>query len=112
MDLLQRSDGDMGIDLRRLQVHVSKYLLDKADVGSVLVHQRGHRVAEEMAGPGLSQLRRVDPRLDVRGHVVEAERLALCCEEHGHIVRLGGKLGAGFADVFSSHAMARSPMGT
>ncbi len=63
MDLLQRPDGDVGIDLRRLQLHMAEHLLDEADVGSVLVHQRGHRVAEQMAGPGLAQLGRVDPRL-------------------------------------------------
>ena len=49
MDLLQRADGNLRVNLRTLQVLVAKHLLDKADVGPVLVHQRGHRVAEQMA---------------------------------------------------------------
>ena len=63
MNLLQRSDGDLGIDLRGLQVLMSEHLLDEADVGSALVHQRRHRVAEQMAGAGLAQLGGVDPFL-------------------------------------------------
>ena len=34
MDLLQGSDGNLGIDLRGLEVLVSEHLLDEPDVGS------------------------------------------------------------------------------
>ena len=57
-----------------------------------LVHQRGHCVAEQMAGAGLSQLRRVDPFLDREAQMIAAERLALGREENGHVVRLDGEL--------------------
>ena len=43
----------MGIDLSRLDVLVPEHLLDIADVGAALVHQRGHCVAEQMAEPVL-----------------------------------------------------------
>jgi len=49
VDLLQGADCDLRVNLRRLDVLVAKHLLDVTDVGSILVHQRGHRVAEEMA---------------------------------------------------------------
>ena len=49
VDLLQRTDSDLRIDLRRFDVLVAEHLLDEADVRAVLVHQRCHRVAEEMA---------------------------------------------------------------
>lgn len=99
MDLLQRSDGDLGIDLGRLDVFVAEHLLDVPDVRPALVHQRGHRVAEEMAGAGLAQLRRVHPFLHRIAQMIAAERLTLRREEDGHIVRLDGKLGTGLPNV-------------
>lgn len=56
MDSLQGRDCNLGIDLRRLDIGVTKDLLDDPDVGSVLVHQRRHRVTKKMACSGLAQL--------------------------------------------------------
>ncbi len=56
MDLLQGTDGDLGINLRGLDVLATEDRLDVADVRAVLVHQSGHRVAKEMARAGLAQL--------------------------------------------------------
>jgi len=100
MNLLQGPDGDVGIDLGRLQLHMAEDFLDEADVGSVLVHQGRHRVAEETASAGLSQHRRVDPGLHIRGQMVAAERLPAGREEDGHIVRFQDELRTGFVDVF------------
>lgn len=60
VDLLQCADGDVGIDLRGLQLHMAEDFLNEPDVGPVLVHQRSHRVPEQVTGPGLAQLRRAD----------------------------------------------------
>ncbi len=99
MDLLQRSDRNLGIDLRRLDIFVAEHLLDITDVRPALVHQRCHRVSEEMTGAGLAQLRRVDPLLYREAQMIAAERLTLRCEEHGHVVRLDGKLRSALPDV-------------
>ena len=46
VDLLQGPERHLGINLRGLDVLVSEDLLDKTDVGPVLVHMRGHAVAQ------------------------------------------------------------------
>ena len=45
--------ADPGVDLGRLELGVAEHLLDEADVGAALEHQRRHGVAEEMAAAGL-----------------------------------------------------------
>ncbi len=75
--------------------------LDVPDVGPVLVHQRCHRVAQQMAGSGLACVRGGDAAFDDGGQMVAAERLTLRCEEHGHIVRLDGELGTRLLDVLA-----------
>jgi hypothetical protein len=35
VDVLQLADGDLGVDLRRVQVGVAEHLLDEADVPDV-----------------------------------------------------------------------------
>lgn len=42
VDLLQLSNRDLGVDLRRLQVRVAKHFLDEANVCAAFKHQRGH----------------------------------------------------------------------
>ena len=73
--------------------------LDEADVGSVVVHERRHCVAEEMTRAGLAGLRSLDPGLHIRGHTVAAERLPAGREEEGRIVRLGYELRTRFVEV-------------
>ncbi len=46
MDSLQSPDRDLRVDLRGPDIGMAEYLLDVPDIGSVLVHQRGHRVSE------------------------------------------------------------------
>ena len=62
--------------------------------------------------PVFPSLRRVDPLFYSEAQMVAAERLALGREEHGHVVRLDGKLRTGLADVLLKPCDARSPMGT
>jgi hypothetical protein len=51
------------------------------------MHQRGHRVAEQVAGSSLAQLGVLDAAPDYKGQMIAAERLALRREEHGEVVR-------------------------
>ena len=91
---------------------MAEHLLDEADVRAALVHQRGHRVAEEMAGAGLAQLRRVDPLLD---RELRWSRLnGSPCAVRNTVMSSGSTASCGRASrmYFSSHAIARSPMGT
>ena len=49
--------------------------------------------------PVLPSLRRLDALLDREAQMIAAERLALGREEHGHVVRLDGKLRTALPDV-------------
>ena len=60
VDFLELADGDLGVNLRRVDVGVTKQLLDKTDVGSALEHERRAGVAEEMARAALADLGAVD----------------------------------------------------
>jgi len=53
-------DSDVRVDLGRLQVFVAKHGLDVAHVGPAFQHQRGHGVAEKMAGATLAKRRPLD----------------------------------------------------
>jgi len=53
VDFLELLDGDLGIDLGRVQALMAEHLLDVADVGAVFQHFGGHGVAEEMTGARL-----------------------------------------------------------
>ena len=101
VDLLQGPERHLRINLRGLDVFVSEDLLDKTDVGSVLVHVRRHAVAQQVAGSALAGLRRADAFLDHVGQMVAAERLAVRREERREVVRLDGKLGPGLGDVLA-----------
>ena len=52
VNLLELANRYLGVDLRGGEVGVAQHLLDESYVGSVLQHQCGHGVAEEMARPG------------------------------------------------------------
>jgi len=56
MDLLKLLDRQVSVDLRRLELGVSKQGLDHPSVGSVLENVRCAGVAEEMAGPRLAMI--------------------------------------------------------
>ena len=60
VDLFQLLDRHLGVDLRRRQLRVAQHLLDEADVGSVLQHDRRHRVPEEVARTALADLSGID----------------------------------------------------
>ena len=45
----ERVNGDVGVDLSRVEARVTKHLLDKADIGAAFEHERGHGVAKDMA---------------------------------------------------------------
>jgi transcriptional regulator with XRE-family HTH domain len=46
--------GDAGIDLRGREIGVAEHLLHVAEVGATLVHQRGRRVAPQVAAAALA----------------------------------------------------------
>ncbi len=56
MSLEQLLEADTRVNLGGVQFGMAEDLLDGADVRSGVVHQCGHRVAEDVAGAGLSML--------------------------------------------------------
>lgn len=50
---LEQTDRDSRVELRGRQACVARDLLEHADVGAVLPHRRGHRVAQQVTGPVL-----------------------------------------------------------
>ena len=64
VDLAEVVDGDVGVDLRRVQILMTQQRLNAPQVRSVLQHQRRCRVTEDVARTPL-----VDPcGFDVRPH--------------------------------------------
>ena len=90
---------------------MAEHLLDEADVGSAFEHQRRHRVAEQVAGPALADLRCLHVVRDVWLRRFELERFARVGQEDGVVVRLGDQLRTGFVEVLVIQASARSPIG-
>jgi hypothetical protein len=62
--------------LRTGEIGVPEHLLDVADIRPVLQHQRGHGVAEDVAGSGLAQIGGLDIAPDQLGEWIGLERLA------------------------------------
>jgi len=60
MDLLELADTDLRVNLGGIELGMAQKLLDVADIGPVLQHQRGAGMAEEMTGTGFAQFRRID----------------------------------------------------
>lgn len=54
----------MGVNLGGANAHMPQHLLDKADIRPVIQHQRGHRMAEQVATAGFANVR----LFDVFGH--------------------------------------------
>ena len=52
---LQATDGDLRVDLRRRELHVTEQLLDGSDVGAVLEHVGGARVSEHGGAESIGQ---------------------------------------------------------
>ena len=51
MDLLQLPDGDLSIDLGGIDGGMAQQLLDVSDVCTILQHQSGTGMPEQVAGP-------------------------------------------------------------
>ena len=99
VDLLQGADGDLRIDLRRADIFVAEDRLDVPDVGPVFVHQRRHRVAQQVTRSGLPGARRDDAFPHRPRQMVAAERLILVGQEHAEVVRLDGEFWPRLFDV-------------
>jgi len=54
VDLLKSAQRNLRVNLRGLDVLVAEDLLDKTDVGPVLMHVGRHAVAKQMAGPAFT----------------------------------------------------------
>ncbi len=56
VDLFQRADRHLRVDLRGFQVLVAEDRLDEADIRAAFVHECRHRVAAEMARAGFAEI--------------------------------------------------------
>jgi hypothetical protein len=99
VDLLQRADRHVRVNLRGLDVLVSEHLLDIADVRAAFEHVRRHRVPHQMTRAYLADIRGHEVKAHCPRQMVAAERFALGRQKHGHVVRLDGKLGPRFVNV-------------
>ncbi len=84
MNLFQFADADLCVDLRGLQLGMTEHGLDEADVGSVLQHQRGHRVTEQMARATFADVGRIDVFTDHLSQPVCCEPFAKMSQEQRH----------------------------
>src|SRR5690606_12390141 len=76
VDSLQVLDTHAGVDLSGAQLGVAEDLLDQADVGAVLEHQRGHRMTKDMAGASFVDAGLLDVAAHDPGQAGEGHRLA------------------------------------
>ena len=74
-------DADVRVDLGRLQVRVSQHLLDEADVGAAFEHVRRAGVAQQVRGAGLVHAGEAQVALDLVGHLLRLDRLAVVAQE-------------------------------
>ena len=77
--LLQSADSNVRVNLRGLDVLVPEDLLDVTDVGPVLVHVRGHAVAQQVTSSHLAGFCGHDVNAHRPRQVIAAERLTVCC---------------------------------
>lgn len=96
MHLLEYTDCDLRVDLRRRQFRVSEHRLDEADVAAVLQHQRRHRVAEQVAGAVLAKVRLINVAAHSIRQPGQIERLAGARQEQRLIVRIDDQVTRGF----------------
>jgi len=57
VNFLQFADGDLGVNLGRVELDVAEHDLKEADVRTVLQHRRGTGVPEQVARSSLAKVR-------------------------------------------------------
>lgn len=100
VNLLERPDTDLGVNLRGVQADMSEHGLDKTDVCAVLQHQRGHGVTEQMATAALADAGFVDVLAHQLAQAIGAEHFALLGQEQRAVVLGQRKLGPDVVAVF------------
>ena len=67
MHLQEFAETGSRVDLRGVHLLMTENRLQVAKVGSILEHQRGHRMAEDVTRPALFDTRRLDVAARVLG---------------------------------------------
>lgn len=99
MDVLQQLDANLGVHLRRLQLRVSKQLLDDAHVGPVFEHVRGAGVAQQVAVARPAWVGFFDVLLDEVAEAVGAKPASVAGDEQGLFLGMDREQGAHAAEV-------------
>lgn len=77
VNFLERSDADLGVNLRGVQADMPEHGLDETNIGAVLQHQRGHGVAEQMATAALADVGFVNVLAHQLAQAIGAEHFTL-----------------------------------
>lgn len=72
----QVTNGDVGVDLGRVDALLAEHRLDVAQIGTGAEHVRGEAVAERVRGDVLVDVRSLDDRRDGLRHAGFAEPFA------------------------------------
>ena len=89
------------VAFKSIRPSMAHHGLDEPDVGAAFKHQRGHGVAEQVAGAGLADAGVLDLAADQLGQIPEHERLAGVRQEDRALVRLGGQQRPGFPGILA-----------
>ena len=100
MNFLERPDTDLGVNLRGVQADMPEHGLDETNIGTVLQHQRGHGVAEQMATATLTNVGFFDVFTHQLRQAVGAESFALLGQKQRAIVLTQDKMGPDVVAVF------------
>ena len=100
VDLLELVDVDLGVDGGRLQLFVTKQLLDVPDVRAAFEQVRGARVTEQMAADAFPlDARLPDVAWNVSAKHFFVERLAVAGQEERLLRRIHGEQRSHVLDV-------------
>ncbi len=75
---LYRRNSNLRVDLGSLDVSMAENLLNHSDVGSVLVHQRCHRVTEQVTRTEFTEICVPDVLANNPRQLVAADLSSLC----------------------------------
>lgn len=99
MHLLQQLDGDLGVNLSRLQLGVAEQFLNDPHIGPVLQHVGGTGMAQEVAAacaPGMSLM---NDLLDQTAQRAGAEPVSIAGQKQGLLLRLEAEKGPNLFQV-------------
>lgn len=86
VDLFQRPNRNMRVNLRGVEPHMAQHRLDVANVRATFKHERRHGVAEDVARPALADPGRFDVLASKPAQVIRRKWCTIRSEKYDAVV--------------------------